>query len=238
MENSRAAGGKGVGFIVAEFVKKPRFGGFVRISGVDAIDVGPDDEFIGVDDVRNDGAGEIGTVAAESGDAAIGSSADETSDDRDDAGVEKREKNVAAAVFSLFEVWLGFTESVAGQNEFRGCHGHGRDARLFDGGGEEPGAEAFAKRGQAIEEIRAGEDAGVNGYFVEKIASQELQLAADAKVIAFPEAQILKHIEMKIEDELGFAASVRKFAIGKSTGNREKVIGDALHSGNNDGDVR
>jgi hypothetical protein len=90
VENFRAAGGKGVGFVVTELVEQVRFGGFVGIGRVDAIDIGPDDEFVGVHDVGDDGAGKIGAVAAKSGDTAIGSGADEAGNDRDDAGVEKR----------------------------------------------------------------------------------------------------------------------------------------------------
>jgi hypothetical protein len=134
----------------------------------------------------------------------------------------------------LFEVRLGFAKSVASQNEFRGCDGHGRDPRLFEGGGEEPGAEAFAEGSEAIEEIRAGGHAGVNGNFVKKIASEQLQFAADAKVIVFSEVQIMKHIEMQIEDELCFTAGGREFAIGESTSNGKKMIGDTFHRGNDD----
>jgi len=132
---------------------------------------------------------------------------------------------------------LGFTEGVASEDKFRGGDGHGRDAGLFESGGEEPGAKSFAKRGEAIEEIRAGGDAGANGNLVKKIAAEELQFAADAKVIVVAEMEIVKHVEMKIEDELGFTAGVREFAIGESAGNGEKMIGDALHGGNDDDDT-
>jgi hypothetical protein len=64
--------------------------------------------------VGDDGAGKIGAVAAESGDAAIWSGADEAGDDRHDACFEKRKENVAAALFGLCEMRLGFAESVAG----------------------------------------------------------------------------------------------------------------------------
>jgi hypothetical protein len=236
VKNFRAAGGEGVSFVVAEFVKKARLGGFVGIGGVDAVDVGPDDELIGVYDMRDDGAGKIGAVAAEGGDAAVRSCADEASNDRHDAGFEERKKNVAAALFGLFEMGLGFAKSFAGEDEFGGRYRDRRDAGLFEGGGEEPGAEAFAKGGEAIEELRAGGNAGVNRDFVKKIASQELQLAADAQVIHIAELQSVKHIEVKIQDELGFAASVGGLAIGESASNGKKMIGDALHGGDNHGD--
>ena len=196
VKNFRAAGGEGVSFIVAEFVEKAGFGGFVGIGGVDAVDVGPDDEFVGVNDVGDDGAREIRTVAAESGDAAVGSGADEAGNDGHDAGFEERKKNIAAALPGLREMRLGFAESVAGQDEIRRSDRHGGDAGLFERGGEEPGAEAFAEGGETIEEIRAGGDAGMNGNFVKKIAAEELQFAADAKAIVFTKMQILEHIEV------------------------------------------
>ena len=71
----------------------------------------------------------------------------------------------------MFEVRLGFAKSVASQNEFRGCDGHGRDPRLFEGGGEEPGAEALAEGGEAIKEICAGGHVGVNWDFMKQIAT-------------------------------------------------------------------
>ena len=118
VENFRAAGGKGMGFVIAEFVEEASFGGFVGIGGVDAVDVSPDDEFIGIDDVSDDGTGKIGTVAAESGDAAIRSGADEAGNNGHDAGRKEREKNVAAALLGLFEMRLGVAESAAGEDEF------------------------------------------------------------------------------------------------------------------------
>src|SRR6266851_268278 len=231
VENFRAIGGKGVGFVVAELVKKMRFGGFVGIGGVDAVDVGPDDELIGVHDVGDDGAGKVRTVAAERGDAAIGSCADEAGDDGDNAGFEERKKNVAAALFGLFEMRLSVTKGIASQDELGGRDGHGGDAGLFEGGSKKPCAETFAKGGQAIEEIRSGSNAGVNRNFVKQIASQELQFSADAKVSFITKLQIVKHIDMKIQDELSFTACLRELAIGESASDRKKMIGDALHGG-------
>src|SRR5258708_28885661 len=108
---------------------------------------------------------------------------------------------------------LRVAKGVAGQEEIRGWDGHCRSAGLFQCGGEEPGAEAFAKGGEAIEELGAGGDAAVNRNFVKKVASQELQFAAHAKVIVLAELQIVKHIEVKIQDESGFAAGMRQLAL-------------------------
>src|SRR6267378_3435138 len=116
---------------------------------------------------------------------------------------------------------LRIAKGVAGQDEIRGCDRHCRNARLFQRGGEEPGAEAFAKGGEAVEELGAGGDAAVSGNFVKKVASQELQLPAHAKVIVLrdphqagvkllAELQILKNFEVKIQDKLGFAARMHE----------------------------
>jgi hypothetical protein len=72
VKNFRACGCESVRLIVGEFMEQAGFCGFARIGGVDAVDVGPDDKFVGVDDVGDERAGEIGAVAAQGGDAAIG----------------------------------------------------------------------------------------------------------------------------------------------------------------------
>src|SRR4029077_18873519 len=77
----------------------------------------------------------------------------------------------------------------------------------------------------------------VGGDFMKKVACQELQLAADAKVIVVSELQIVKHVEVKIQDEFGFAAGVGEFAFGKRAGDGEEMIGDTLHGGDDDGDA-
>jgi hypothetical protein len=47
----------------------------------------------------------------------------------------------------------------------------------------------------------------------------------------------VKHVEVKVQDELGFAAAVREFAIGKSARDGKKMIGDALHRRDDDSDL-
>jgi len=89
----------------------------------------------------------IGAIAAEGGDAAIGSCADEPGYDWDDAGFEERKKNVAAALLGLFEMRLGVTKSIASQDELGGRDGHRGNAGLFESGGKEPSAETFTKGG-------------------------------------------------------------------------------------------
>jgi len=46
----------------------------------------------------------------------------------------------------------------------------------------------------------------------------------------------VKHIEVKIQDELGFASGMRELAIGESASDRKKMIGDPLHGGDDHGD--
>jgi len=46
----------------------------------------------------------------------------------------------------------------------------------------------------------------------------------------------VKHIDMKIQDELSFTACLRELAIGESASDRKKMIGDALHGGDDHGD--
>jgi hypothetical protein len=187
--------------------------------------------------VSDDGAGKIGTVAAERSDAAVGSGADEAGDDWDDAGFEKREKNFAATLRGLVEMRLRVTERVTGKDEIGRGDRNGGDAGFFERGSKEPGAEAFTERSEAIEELGTGSDAAVDGDFMKKVAGKELQFAADAKVIAVPKLEIVKNVEVKIKNELGFAARVGKFAICESASDGEKVVGDTFHGGDNHSDA-
>src|SRR2546430_4803742 len=122
---------------------------------------------------------------------------------------------------------LRVAKSVASQNKFRGSDRNRGDAGLFESGCEEPGAEAFAKGGEAIEKFSAGGDASVNGDFVEKVASQELQVVAHAKAFKFAELQIVKHIEVKIQEEFGFMAGVAELAPPRRSRHGKGEGGDA-----------
>jgi hypothetical protein len=51
------------------------------------------------------------------------------------------------------------------------------------------------------------------------------------------ELQIVKHIKVKVQDEFGFAAGMRELATCESAGNRQEMIGDALHGGDDHGDA-
>jgi len=70
-----------------------------------------------------------------------------------------------------------------------------------------------------------------------KISAQVLQLAAHAKVRVLVEMEIVKHAEVKIQKEFGFAAGMREFAINERASDGEKMIGDALHGGDDHGDA-
>src|SRR6266404_4673772 len=101
MKNFGSTGCQRVCLVVAEIVKQLCFHGLVGIFGVDAVDVGPDHEFVSVHDVSDDRAREIRAVAAERGDPAIGSRADEAGDDGDDSVFEKWKQDFAPAAFRL-----------------------------------------------------------------------------------------------------------------------------------------
>src|SRR5260370_6046456 len=132
---------------------------------------------------------------------------------------------------------LGVAESVAGKDEIRGSERHRRYAGFFERSGEEPGAETFAKGGEAIEEFGAGSKGAVSWNFMKKVASQELQLAANAKAFLVAELQIVKHIEVKIQNQLGFVAGMRELAARESSGNGKEMVGDALHGGDDHRDI-
>jgi len=60
---------------------------------------------------------------------------------------------------------------------------------------------------------------------------------AHAKALLFVELQIVKHIEVQIQDELGFVASVSEFAARERPSNGKEMVGDALHGGDNHDDM-
>jgi len=71
----------------------------------------------------------------------------------------------------------------------------------------------------------------VRRNFVKKAAAEEVQLAAHAKGVLVAEMQMVEDVEVKIQNEFGFAAGVRELAIGESASNGKQMIGDALHGG-------
>jgi hypothetical protein len=238
MKNFCTGSGKSVGFVVAQLMEEAGFGGFVRIGGVDAIDVGPDDEFFGVHDVSDDGSGKIGAIAAEGGDATVGSGADKSGDYGDDAFSEEREENRAAALAGLFEMRLGVAEIVAGDDKVRGRDRNRHDAGFLQGRGEEARAEAFSKRRETIEKLGIGSDAAFGGHLVKQIAAEKLDFPADAEFVVLFQMQVLQDFEVERQESLDFAAGVSELSICKSVGDGKKMIGDALHRGDDYRDIR
>jgi hypothetical protein len=156
MKDFGTAGGQRVRFIITQVMQKFGFDGSVGISGKNSVHVGPDDEFFGVHDVGNDRAGKIGAIAAERGDTSVGSRTNETGDDGDEAGFEKRKKSGTAPLAGFFQLRLGVAERVTGKDEIGGSDGDSGDSGLLETGGKETSAEAFAKGGEAIGEFGAG----------------------------------------------------------------------------------
>jgi hypothetical protein len=190
MKDFGSAGCESVGFIIAQVVEKFSFDRIVRIRGVNTVDIGPDDEFFRVHDVRDDGAGKIGTVAAERGDAAIGSGANETGDDGDEASFQKRKKNVAAAFSGFFEMRLGIAERVARKYEIGRGNRNGGDSGFFESSGKETSAETLAEGSETVGEFRGDNNEALRRDFVEEIATEKLEAAADTIVLLFAELKI------------------------------------------------
>jgi hypothetical protein len=184
--------------------------------------------------MSDDRAREIGAVAAESGDAAVGSRANEPCDDGDETVFEEGKKNAAAAFFGFFQMRLGVAESVASEHEIGRGNGNSGDAGFLECSGEETSTESFAEGRKTIGELGGGVDAALPRNFVEKVAVEELEDAPDAVFLVFRELEIVKHIEVEMNDAFGFRASMRKFAFGEKARDGEKPVGDALHRGDND----
>ncbi len=113
VQNFCASGGKSVRLVVGKFVEQFRFGGLVRIGGVDAVHVGPDHQFVSVHDVSDERSGKIRTVPAECSDAAIACGADKSGDYGNDAIFEERQKNFAATTARFVDVRARVAEGEA-----------------------------------------------------------------------------------------------------------------------------
>jgi hypothetical protein len=73
---------------------------------------------------------------------------------------------------------------------------------------------------------------------VQQVTTEELNNAADAILLFFAELKILQHIEVEMNDTFGFIPGVRMLALGEEARDGEKPIGNTLHRGDNDDDVR
>jgi hypothetical protein len=238
MKDVGTAGGEGMSFIIAQVVEESGCGRIARVGSVNTVHIGPDDEFFGIEDVRDDGARVVGTVTAEGGDAAVGSGADEAGDHGNEAGVKQRVKRGTTALSGLLKVRLGFEERVAGEHKVGRSDRNGRDARFFERGGKEARAETLAEGRQAIGKLGAGRNAAERRNFVEKVAAEKLQTTADAVMLFVRETEILKHIGMKEHEPLRIVAGAGKFPIGESADDGKKAVGNALHGRDNHDHMR
>ena len=90
MEDFGAEVGEFGGFVVGDFGDGLGFRDEARVGGFDAVDVGPDDGFGGIERGAEDCGGVVGAAAAERGLDAFGGGCDEAGDDGDDFLVEER----------------------------------------------------------------------------------------------------------------------------------------------------
>ena len=73
---------------------------------------------------------------------------------------------------------------------------------------------------------------------MEKVAAEKLEAEADTIVLLFIKSKILEHVEVEMNDALGFVARMRKFSFGQRARDGKKAIRYTLHRGDNDDDVR
>jgi hypothetical protein len=73
---------------------------------------------------------------------------------------------------------------------------------------------------------------------VKQIAAEKLQFTAHAEFVILFQLQILENVEMQSQEVFEFAAGVSELSPGKSVGDGKKMIGDALHGGDDYGDIR
>jgi hypothetical protein len=108
---------------------------------------------------------------------------------------------------------LGVAKCVASENKIRGRNGNSGDAKFFQSSGKETGTESFAKGGETIEELGSGLDRAFLRYFVEEIAGEELEGAANVVLPVLINLKILKNIQVEMNDGLGFVPSARELAL-------------------------
>src|SRR5258707_2688007 len=150
MQDFCASSGKSMSFVVGKFMEQFGFRRFAGIGGEDAVHIGPDDELVSVNDVSDQRAGEVRTVAAEGGDAAVASGTDKAGDHRDQAVLEKRKQYFAAAPPCFVNLGASIAESFASQHKFGRADRNRGYTGFFESGGEEARAEPLTIRGQTI----------------------------------------------------------------------------------------
>lgn len=154
MEDLSSEVGEFGSFAIGDFRNGAGGGHQARIGGEQAIDVGPDDDFAGVECGADDGGGVIGTAATESGERAIGGGANETGDDRNDAALQKRKKTSLTASAGEFHAGIGSAMIGIGDDEFGGLDGFARSTAFGESGCEKRSGHAFAKTGNGIASAR------------------------------------------------------------------------------------
>ena len=143
------------GFAIGNLRDRARFADQTRIGGEYAFDVGPNDDFVGVESGAKNGGGIIGAAAAESGEHAIRGRADKPGDDRYVASFEQRAdagmgaRRVGSACGSAPPWKESVTISSVASMADAG------DAHLRERGRKNRGAQAFAKTGNSVECARA-----------------------------------------------------------------------------------
>jgi hypothetical protein len=110
--------------VIGKFVEQLCFRGFAGVGGEDPVHIGPDDQFVGVNDVSDEYAGEVRAVSAERGDTAVAGRTDKTSDDGNQIIGKKRQKNFAAASACFVNLRPGIAESFAGQDKLGRADGN------------------------------------------------------------------------------------------------------------------
>jgi hypothetical protein len=82
----------------------------------------------------------------------------------------------------MSEMGNGVLKRVASENKVRRSHGNSGAAELVQGGGKQAGAEAFAKRSQAVIESGINSDGPVRWCFVKQVAAKKFQFVQDLGV--------------------------------------------------------
>ena len=152
MQYFRAEAGHFQHFFEGDAVEFARFGFDTRVGGIDAIDVGVNLAFVGVQGGGKGDGGGIGAATAEGGDVAVFVHALKSGDDDDFACIQ-----IAADVVAVDAFDARFHEGAVGEDFYLAAGvRHRRYAAFFDGDGEQGDADLFAGGHQHVHFARAG----------------------------------------------------------------------------------
>src|SRR5277367_1760274 len=223
------------GFAIGDFGNGARAGNKARISGENAVHVGPDDHFIRAERAAKNGGGIVRAAAAECGEHAFGGGADKSGDYGNDSLLQQRTQARFATDSRGIHQRFGGAMIGIGDDQSGGFDAFAADAAFAEGAGNQRRGEAFTEAGNGIERAR-GEFVDERGAFAEALRFAEQFFDAQGNQISGfgildEDVQRIEVLFAQDFQQLGGALAVAGLAAG---GGFDQAIGDAAHGRNHD----